>query len=246
MGVRDRLPDIDWVNIPGGPFRYGDEQVREVSLSTFQVARYPITNAQYQCFIDDDGYETDIWWRDLAERPEPARPAWSAPNHPRERVSWYEAMAFCKWLDARLRERSKIPGGWGVRLPYEQEWEKAARGADGRDYPWGEFREGFANINDTVDGSPNYLGRTAAVGIYPQGASPYEALDMAGNVWEWCLDKYDSPDDTPLKSKAARVVRGGSWMNFRGNARCAFRYYYFAGFRRLNVGFRVVCGCPIR
>ena len=92
---------------------------------------------------------TEAWWEGLAERPEPARGFRTDPNQPRETVSWYEAMAYARWLDARLRERGLLPEGSAVRLPTEEEWEKAARGNDGREFPWGEFASGRVNIDET-------------------------------------------------------------------------------------------------
>ena len=148
-----------------------------------------MTNAQFQCFIDDSGYEADKWWIDL-ERQSPERPRWDYGNHPREMVSWYKATAFCRWLTARLRAAGKLSSNEEVRLPTELQWERAARGTDVREYPWGEgYQPGCANIDETdKNGGPYYLRQTSAVGIYPQSASPCGALDMAGNVWEWCLN----------------------------------------------------------
>ena len=233
------------MEVPAGPFLYGDEQ-RKKTLPDFHIARYPVTNAQYQAFIDDGGYETDAWWEGLAERPGPARGTWTDPNQPRETVSWYEAMAYARWLDARLRERGLLPEGRAVRLPTEEEWEKAARGNDGREFPWGEVASGRANINETRgNAGPHYLWQTSAVGLYPDGASPCGALDMAGNVWEWCLNEYENPERQGLGGDARRVVRGGSWFNHRDGARCAYRNDHTPGHRLFDLGLRLVCVAPI-
>jgi hypothetical protein len=98
VGLRAGLPDLGWVEVPAGPFLFGEEK-RKKTLLAFRIARYPLTNAQYQTFIDDGGYETDAWWEGMAERVEPARGSWTDPNQPRETVSWYEAMAYSRWLE---------------------------------------------------------------------------------------------------------------------------------------------------
>ena len=207
------VPDIDWVEVPGGQFTYQEGQRR--TLPAFRIARYPVTNSQFQAFVDAGGYAEDRWWKGLAERIEvPRASRWSLPNRPRETVSWYEAMAFCRWLSSKL----DLDKGTVVRLPTEQEWEKAARGTDGREYPWGEgYRAGYANINEKIlDAGPHYVAETSPVGIYPQGASPHGVLDMAGNVWEWCLNEYEKPTKVGHGGNAARALRGGSWYDFPG------------------------------
>lgn len=234
------LPDIEWVEIPAGPFLYGEnKETRE--LPTFFIARYPITNAQYQAFIEAGGYRDERWWQDLT-RPvrKLEKPRWSAPNRPRPNVSWFEAVAFCRWLSAQR--------GYEVRLPTEWEWEKAARGTDEREYPWGDgYRSGLANIDETWDrvGSHHPLEQTSAVGLYRQGASPYGVLDMAGNVWEWCVNEYDNPANIELTGQQARVVRGGSWSYGPVVARSAYRGNFDPGSRRAYSGFRVLCSAPI-
>jgi hypothetical protein len=170
------IPDIDWVEVPAGDFVYGNFMYRERrSLESFWIGRYPVTNAQFDAFIQDRGYEDDRWWRSLGERIRaPETPGWSLGNHPRETVSWYEAMAFCAWLSQRL--------GYKVTLPTEVQWEKATRGKDGQIFPWGlKLQKGAAN---TVEAG---IRHTTAVGIFPQDRSPYGVMDLAGNVWEWCL-----------------------------------------------------------
>ncbi len=234
------LPDIDWVEIPEGPFLDGEEKVTR-KLPAFHIARYPITNAQYQAFIDGGGYdEAAPWWKGLAKRIEsPESPSWGQPNRPRETISWYEAVAYCRWLSDRH--------GYEIRLPTEEEWEKAARGADGREYPWGdEYRPGYANINEkSSKAGPTYLEQTTAVGLYPHGASPYGIEEMAGNVWEWCGKEYDNPENTDPGGGLPRALRGGSWSSYPEYARASYRYWYYPDFRYHFVGFRVLCSSPI-
>ncbi|MGH8582355.1 MAG: formylglycine-generating enzyme family protein [Gammaproteobacteria bacterium] len=238
---RVRVPDIDWVEIGAGPSIYQDGHTRE--LPAFWISRYPITNDQFQTFIDDGGYGEDRWWRDLKQpQSEPSR--WLQGNRPRTGVDWYEAVAFTRWLSARWN----VPEG-AIRLPTEVEWEKAARGVEGLVYPWGnEYRSGFANIDETVrkDG-PWYLEETTAVGLYPHGRSPYGVEDLAGTVWEWCLNKYEQPDVVGTDTSGdSRVLRGGSWGDLSVRARAGGRFGFHPYGRNYFAGFRVVSSVPIR
>lgn len=230
IGLRaDGLPDIDWVRIPSGAFIYqGDSHPL---LPVFYIARYPVTNAQFQVFIDAGGYANDAWWQGLARRfDEPHMPVWQEPNAPREMVSWFEAIAFCRWLSAQL--------GFTVALPAEQQWERAARGTEGLRYPWGnKFRQDFVNCEGLI-------GRTSVPGIYSHGASPEGVMDLAGNVFEWCLNEYSAPENCQLSGNDARVVRGGSWYSHPVLARSSARDYSLPG-SRVGVGFRVLCESPI-
>lgn len=230
------LPDIDWVEIPGpAPFRYQDEF--HPGLPCYWIARYPVTVVQFQAFVDAGGYRDNRWWAGLAEHIEaPRPPSWSESNAARTDICWYEAVAYCRWLSEAL--------GLAIRLPSEQEWERSARGPGGMDYPWGgEFRPGYANANKGANGV--VLGAASAVGLYPQGASIEGAQDMAGNVFEWCLNEYRRPNRTDPDGKAARVLRGASWGFNPGGCRAASRDYYPPGFRGDFIGFRVCRGSPI-
>jgi formylglycine-generating enzyme required for sulfatase activity len=229
------LPDIDWVEIAGGEFVYQEGERRKTEA--FLMARYPVTNAQFQAFVDaKDGYADDRWWRGL-DKPDrtPRAGAWREGNHPRETVSWYEAMAFCAWLGYRLK--------LDVRLPTEWQWERAARGRYGREFPWGkEYVAGYANINETYQkAGPHSLARTSPVGIYPQGGSLDEkVLDLAGNVWEWCLNEYKNPERIQAGGTGSRVLRGGSWRYDPDFARAQARNDDGPGSRSFSFGFRVV------
>jgi formylglycine-generating enzyme required for sulfatase activity len=234
------LPDIDWVDIAGGDFIYQEGERR--SLPAFRIARYPVTNIQYQTFIDAGAHGDQRWWQDL-QRPPPEASKWPQINRPRTNVNWYEAMAFCRWLSVQL--------GYEVRLPTEVEWERAARGVEGREYPWGEgYESGRANINETggIGGrvGDGYLAETAAVGVYPNGASSEGVLDLSGNVWEWCLNKYEHPEQIHADTSAeSRVLRGGSWFSAADFACSSRRIRDDPDLRYDSYGFRVVSSAPI-
>jgi formylglycine-generating enzyme required for sulfatase activity len=269
VGLRaDGLPDIDWVEVPEADaqgrreFIY-QENERRVE-PTFWMARFPVTYAQYQAFVAAGGYADERWWKDLAVPEEVRRapgeqhfPFW---NHPRESVSWYEAVAFCRWLSSRAEEiRDLLPPAlqgvrsWRISLPTEWQWEKATRGHDGRQYPWGgaEYSSGYANIDepDTARGhrrvGKHYLRKTSAVGMYPQGASLYGICDLCGNVWEWCLNEHANPHHIQAAGPEPRVVRGGAWRYALDYAAALVRYGDLPDFRVLSVGFRVVCAVPV-
>jgi len=240
----DGLPDIDWVEIPGGEFLYQDGERR--TCAPFRIARYPITHTQFQAFLTaEDGYEDDRWWAGFDEpvRSEPTEAQWPIANHPRETVTWFEAMAFCAWLGRRLGVTVQ---GLAIRLPTEWEWERAARGTDGRIYPWGRnYRPGYANIDETSGAAgPHFLGQTSPVGVYPEGASPNGLLDLAGNVYEWCLNEYSDPGQVGRGGFESRVLRGGSWIDNRRFARAVRRNGLYPSLRYGNSGFRILCGAP--
>jgi formylglycine-generating enzyme required for sulfatase activity len=201
---------------------------RKMMLPTYYIARYPVTVAQFRAFVDASGHPlVDKGRLD------------GSLNHPVVWVSWHDAMAYCNWLTARLREWSDTPEplatllrteGWRVILPSEAEWEKAARGSDGRIYPWGnEPDPNRANYGDTG------VNTTSAVGCFPHGASPYGVEELSGNVWEWTRSlegDYPYPirrtarakrEDLQAPEDAARVLRGGAVRNDPQHVRCACR-----------------------
>jgi hypothetical protein len=216
VGLRpDGLPDIVWCEVNDSQeWTYQNE--KHPALPPYKIAKYPISYRQFQAFIDDkiEGWNDPRWWQGLAaadeHKTQSKEQEFKFWNHPRENVSWYDAIAFCRWLSFKLGGGYALDkvGEWAVRLPTEQEWERAARGMDGRKYPYGDsFDAAKGNTSETG------IGQTSAVGIFPDGVSPVGALDMSGNVWEWCLTDYSHPAADAagevLSSNKSRVVRGG-------------------------------------
>jgi formylglycine-generating enzyme required for sulfatase activity len=198
---------FDWVEVPAGNYVIGrdpgESRQRLVEVNGFELARTPVTNAQYGSFVAETGATAPPHW-----------PA--ADDHPVTFVDWHEASAYCAWA--------------GGRLPTEAEWEKAARGTDGRTYPWGdEEDEGRAEVGTGIK-----HGSTSPVGSHLDGASPYGLLDMAGNVWEWTSTEY---------STGERILRGGSFASpDLAWARCTMRSHCRPGRRQAHIGFRVARG----
>ena len=219
---RDRLPDIEWCEVPGGQIIGQD-----LAVQSFYIAKYLITYVQFEAFLNDpDGFNNDARWTGFPDyfKQEMTEQHNKLANHPRDRVSWYQAMAFCRWIDAVLPQHARPHGE--IRLPTSQEWRQAASGNDPSNvFPWGtEWDSHRANTREAG------LGHTTAVGLYLHGASPFGALDMSGNVWEWDL---------------AGGLRGGAYSRYRNRARCAFGYDAIKSSKYVDVGFRVVCASPI-
>jgi formylglycine-generating enzyme required for sulfatase activity len=232
------VPDIDWVTVPAGDFLYGkDSEQTSHYLQAFEISRYPVTNTQYQCFIDDDGYENEQWWQAL-KKPEIQASKWPQGNRPRTDVSGYEATAFTRWLSDRLNET--------IRLPNEHEWEKAARGERGFEYPWGEgYETGNANVDESDIEGGTHLQQTVAVGLYPRDESPSGSRDMAGNVLEWCDKIANNVKVSTRNTRPSPVLRGGAWDLKPGLARAARRLgHYFPVGRGSNIGFRLLRSPP--
>ncbi|MEX8499890.1 SUMF1/EgtB/PvdO family nonheme iron enzyme [Leptothrix ochracea] len=235
----DGLPDIAWVEFNDGlPFIYQDGE--HPGLSPFALSRYLVTHRQFQAFVKaDDGYREARWWQGFEDQQADAsRPAeWPQPNCPRENVNWFEATAFCRWLSHRL--------GQAISLPNEHQWERAARGRDGWQYPSAaeDYPVGSANFNESSWEGCVILLRTSAVGLYPQGATREGGLlDMAGNVSEWCADPYD-PDYEHQNSW--RVLRGGSWGYSPEDMRASVRDDHHPDYGNGGIGFRVCRASPI-
>jgi formylglycine-generating enzyme required for sulfatase activity len=239
-----------------------------VYLPGYYLARTPVTNAQFLPFVQATGHHMPDHW-------EGGHPLPGAEQHPMVFVAWEDARAYCAWLeekiqvehcklnvwrDGQLASLSPQLGTFSVRLPTEAEWEKAARGTDGRAYPWGDEWDA-ARCNTTESG----WSATTPVDAYPQGASPYGVLDMAGNAWEWTssarkpypYDAEDGREDPPAdgsvrrddiigpsdgvrrRAGIRRVVRGGSFLLGRRYARCAVRYGSAPERRTWIYGFRI-------
>ena len=181
----DNPAGIEWIEIPAGEFLYGEKKERKYIRKPYLIGKYPVTNAQYQKFITAKSeYAVPEEWDEKKRTYPPGK-----THHPVVYVSWDDAVAFCEWN--------------GCRLPTEQEWEKAARGEDGRTYPWGEDWLAGKYANSEEAG----IGTTTPVDDFPEGVSPYGVWDMSGNVWEWTDSWYDDDKDT-------RVLRGGGWFDF--------------------------------
>jgi len=219
----------EMILVPAGPFQMGRNR-RNVYLDAFYMDATPVTNREFATFVEVTGYRPDDagaerFLHHLRARKIPK----GKEAHPVVYVSWTDANAFAAWV--------------GKRLPTEAEWEKAARGTDGRKYPWGRSEPGARNAN-----YGKAHGDTRPVGSFPAGASPYGILDLAGNVWEWC-GEYDDPDfyaDGPLNNpnnlrggvKARLVMRGGSYMYGTRALRTYSRTSFEAHYRFGDGGFR--------
>jgi formylglycine-generating enzyme required for sulfatase activity len=215
---------------PGGTI---DIDGTTFDVKPFYIAKHETTNAQYDAFVQSgDGFDSPAWWVDMPAEYAPPQLDFdqrnNLPDAPHCRLSWYQAVAYTRWLNARMgAKNADISAGglsvngveWEVRLPTEWEWQWAAQGgAEERDYPWGDWHEGHANTWEAG------VGATTAVGSYPEGAAISGALDMSGNVWEWCLNKRNPPYDTAVDSTHEyRVLRGGSCHDARRLAASSFR-----------------------
>ena len=248
--VGDPRPEVMTVEamefraVPAGPFRMGSEEddpqgynfekpAHDCDLPyEYRIGRYPVTVAQFRQYVDATG-----------EQPGDPDSLRGPGNGPVVLVSWPEALAFCRWLECRWREEGRLPKGWSVNLSSEAEWEKAARGDDGRRYPWGDdFDPDLANTSESE------VEEVSAVGCFPGGVSPWGCEEMSGNVWEWTrsfwkANYHEEGDGREIREESSqplRVVRGGSFFYDSGLVRCACRIRSEPDDRCVNVGFRVV------
>ena len=234
--------DCEMLLVTSGQFEMGsikgeaspqEQPVTRVTVGCFYMGRFPVTNGQYEAF-------------EAAHRAK--RGARADERHPVIYVSSQQAEKFCQWLSQKE--------GRKYRLPTEAEWEYAARGLEGRVYPWGdELNEGyyanFADFNTTFPwrdaGINDGFAETAPVGSYPRGASPFGIEDLSGNVFEWCLDcfePYRGKDIVNRRGSAhgnQRIYRGGSWRSKASSLRASARHFNMPNYASSDVGFRLVC-----
>ncbi|MEZ4863741.1 MAG: SUMF1/EgtB/PvdO family nonheme iron enzyme [Caldilineaceae bacterium] len=229
---------------------------------TYCIARYPVTNAQFRFFIDAGGYHYPPYWVEAKQQgywvregfksnsderlrtaPYALGDPYDLPNYPVVGVSWYEALAFTRWLTERLQATVHSAPERVVRLPTEAEREKAARGDNGQRYPWlGDKSDpNLANYDETG------IGSTCALGVFPSGRSPYGVEEMASHVWEWCstgwLDDYTNYGlkvDEALTTDVKRVIRGGAFAFSDFSVRTTARAFFTSYYGNIHGGFRVV------
>ncbi|MFK7847101.1 MAG: SUMF1/EgtB/PvdO family nonheme iron enzyme, partial [Rhodothermales bacterium] len=263
------LAEMPFCYVPAGAFLRGDDAEETGVSHDYWIGQYPVTQAQYAVFAESGGYADKKWWTGAGWERKEEDPwknrrsigdPFDLPNHPVVGVSWYEALAFTRWLTAKGHEEGWLAEGALITLPGENEWEKAARGglnvpgehcirplkeldrtelsefsnneASTRRFPWGEDIDGeYCNYN--VD-----IGTTTTPGVYSKGKSPYGLQDASGNVWEWSRAKWKGGEDE--EGTDTRVVRGGSWDYNNLDVRCAYRDSSLPVYRYYLVGFRIV------
>ena len=240
---------LGWESRAGSGNEYGNDSPLEIAYD-FWIGRYPVTVAQYGGFLEAGGYRERRWWSAgglawLAQGY--AGPAhWEQqrryPNRPVTGVCWFEASAYCLWLDTRLGENQQADAGHGLRLATEAEWEKVARHGDTRRYPWGD-QDWSVERGNLAEGN---LGHPTVVGLFPAGGSPSGVQDLIGNVWEWTLSGFQSypydPYCNQARDEVPRTVRGGSWDSRASTIQATTRSALFPEARLNDVGFRVVVG----
>ncbi len=233
---------FEMVYVPPGPFWMGSDRAQDrdayddeiprhqVALPGYWIAKTPVTVAQFRAFVEAEDYKPE------------EESLKGGEDHPVVEVSWDDALVYCRWVSKR--------SGLTVTLPSEAEWEKAARGTDGRLYPWGDAKPDaqHCNFNGNEQG-------TTPVGRYsPQGDSPYGCVDMVGNMWEWTRSLWGQNEDKPdfrypyvprdgredLTVSGLRILRGGAFGGSGRGARCASRCWVYPYLRSYGVGFRPV------
>jgi formylglycine-generating enzyme required for sulfatase activity len=251
-------PPFAWCPVKGGAVflkdasDYGGTRGGMYPVADFALATYPVTNAQYERFLEDpNGYVNPRWWEFSPQasqwqkdRPHPNPTSFKGADLPRTRVSWFDSLAFCAWLSAELAGKTSHrhlkspdphdPATWCIRLPTEQEWQRAALGDSGWRYPWGQ------ELDESRGNFANPIGQPGSVEKYPAGRSVYGVMDMIGNVWEWCLTGWNQ-ESVDVSGYTYRIIRGGAWNIDRPEYLCADDRGCHPPRGRLNdCGFRVL------
>ena len=231
-----RLPQIEWCAIPEGERKsFGQttaSDMKRIKVPAFKMSKFPVTNAQYNVFLDDSsGYADPNWWQFSKkaeewrkQHPEAKTSAFKGDERPAEMVSWYDASAFCRWLSAQSSQT--------ITLPTDDQWVRAAVSDEDRLFPWGnEFNKNFCNTRESE------IKMTTLVMRYNEGVSPFGVFDMAGNVWEWCVDE-DTSDSNGDECK--RLIHGGSFVSPYQRAQAQFKYFLDPQSFHSTIGFRLV------
>jgi hypothetical protein len=244
------LPDIVWLRVEGGAIAINKQLF---NVQPFLIAKYPITYSQFEAFIKAKDGLRDPLWQDGFFTPEggkrhPVPKKIQISNYPRENVSWYGAIAFCRWLSFRLNleqlssifKINDLGDFSGVRLPFECEWQLAAQGGSNKyKFPWGmNWDDKKSNVSD------GGLAHTTAVGMYPNGSAICGALDLSGNIFEWCLDDRKGTQNMDISRNAKIVVRGGSWSRDAKYAGTYSRTFFYSIQNANDIGFRLVVRPP--
>jgi len=247
------IPDISWCFVQKG----GNITIENTNfiIKPFYVAKYLTTNTHYGAFVNaKDGYNNPEWWKLFPKDHRPQEldePRNSAPNAPRDTISWYQSMAFAQWLDHQYRQNGLFqavlnlnPADWKISLPPEWYWQFMAQNGDPkREFAWGAW-DNQPRANTTEAGIND---QSTAVGMYPHGVADCGAFDVTGNLWEWCLNEYqDIQVLNGYSNNRTKVLRGGSFFNFQDIARAVIRLYdlphsddYYGGCRVVLVPMRL-------
>ena len=231
-GIRslgEGLPTV--ARVPPGEYSIGDTDIPEgeapnprrvVVISAFSMGVHPVTNAEYCRFASDTGASLPACWEDAR---------FCADDQPVVDVSWQAALSFCRWA--------------GGELPTEAQWEVCARGADGRTFPWGDDEPTAAQAHFAQDWNQ---GGTSRCGRHPEGTGPFGHQDLAGNVWEWCMDAWCVDEAILLASRSdpivnvnspVRPLRGGCWRSITPKLQAAYRNWFHRVAQHVTIGFRI-------
>lgn len=254
VGVKDGIPALEWLPVPSSVETYRFE-FGAFEVKPFLVAKYLITYLQFQIFVDaEDGFNDLRWWDGMPDeykRQELTSQRTKLENAPRDSVSWYQSVAFARWMNYRLHGLElehasagvlKVGRTAEVRLPTEWEWQWAAQGGgQAKVYAWGNWKPGYANTSEAA------LGRAISVGMYPHGGAECKAMDMTGSLWEWCLNDFGNPKIVDgFRNGKDKVLRGGSFNSALSGAATSIRTVRYPDYGGIFYGLRLVLGAPIR